>query len=51
MGRINFEKPRQKEFPFRRTVFIFDIPTDGSEPFLHEMLAPFGTVSKIQFDH
>ncbi len=51
VGRINFEKPREKEFPFRRTVFIFGIPIDGSESFLHEMLKPFGTVSKIQFDH
>lgn len=24
---------------------------DGSEEFLHEMLKPFGSVSKIQFDH
>eukprot|EP01083_Nonionella_stella_P224924 800191_1 len=51
VGRINFEKPREKEFPFRRTVFIFGIPMDGSESFLFEMLKPFGTVSKIQFDH
>merc|ERR1712154_174688 len=51
VGRINFEKPREKEFPFRRTVFIFGIPVDGSEEFLHEMLKPFGSVSKIQFDH
>eukprot|EP00484_Ammonia_sp_Unknown_P014050 CAMPEP_0197078364 /NCGR_PEP_ID=MMETSP1384-20130603/213082_1 /TAXON_ID=29189 /ORGANISM="Ammonia sp." /LENGTH=1108 /DNA_ID=CAMNT_0042517229 /DNA_START=15 /DNA_END=3341 /DNA_ORIENTATION=- len=51
VGRLNFEKPREKEFPFRRTVFIFGIPVDGSERFLHEMLKPFGTVSKIQFDH
>merc|ERR1712154_307494 len=51
VGRVNFEKPREKEFPFRRTVFIFGIPVDESEQFLHEMLKPFGTVSKIQFDH
>ena len=51
VGRLAFEKPREKEFPFRRTVFIFGIPVDSSEEFLHEMLKPFGSVSKIQFDH
>ena len=51
VGRLNFEKPREKEFPFRRTVFIFGIPMDDSRSFLHEMLSPFGSVSKIQFDH
>merc|ERR1712130_529424 len=51
VGRLDFEKPKEKEFPFRRTVFIFGIPVDSSEAFLREMLKPFGTVSKIQFDH
>lgn len=51
VGRPNFEKPREKEFPFRRTVFIFGVPRDEGEEFLKEMLEPFGNVSKIQFDH
>jgi hypothetical protein len=51
VGRPNFEKPREKEFPFRRTVFIFGIPAKNSMDFLREMLKPFGTVNKIQFDH
>merc|ERR1712130_398836 len=51
VGRLDFEKPKEKEFPFRRTVFLFGIPSGNeSENFLREMLAPFGTVSKIQFD-
>merc|ERR1712176_1079535 len=38
VGRMDFEKPKEKEFPFRRTVFIFGIPVDSSEAFLREML-------------
>jgi len=50
VGRLDFEKPK-KEFPFRRTVFLFGIPSGEGEAFLSEMLRPFGTISKIQFDH
>merc|ERR1719361_66833 len=50
VGRANFEKPREKEFPFRRTVFLFGIPHEKSQEFVNEMLKPFGSISKTQFD-
>ena len=50
VGRANFEKPREKEFPFRRTVFLFGIPHEHSQEFVNEMLKPFGSISKTQFD-
>ena len=50
VGRANFEKPREKEFPFRRTVFLFGIPCEKSQEFVNEMLKPFGSISKTQFD-
>ena len=31
-------------------MFLFGIPHDESEQFVHEMLAPFGSISKISFD-
>merc|ERR1712048_401993 len=38
VGRLDFEKPKEKEFPFRRTVFLFGIPSENATDFLKEML-------------
>merc|ERR1712176_1321023 len=34
VGRLDFEKPKEKEFPFRRTVFLFGIPSENATDFL-----------------
>ncbi len=44
IGRIGFQTPIEKQFPFRRTSY-------SSNLWLTEMLSPFGKLSKIKFDH
>jgi len=50
VGRENFEKPKQMEFPFRRTVFAYGIPLDKDENWVRQQFECFGGVNKIQFD-
>merc|ERR1712154_244449 len=51
VGRLGFERPQEKQFPFRRTVFCFGLPMDCNEKYVTEMLSPFGKLSKVKFDH
>ena len=42
-----------EQFPLRRTVFVYGIPPQDDPKaleFLHDMLKPFGQITKIQFD-
>jgi len=50
VGRENFEKPKQMEFPFRRTVFAYGIPLDKDADWVRQQFECFGGVNKIQFD-
>jgi len=51
VGRENFKRPQEKQFPFRRTVFVFGLPIDCDEKYVYGMLTPFGKLSKVTFDH
>jgi len=51
VGRLGFERPQEKQFPFRRTVFVFGLPMACDEKYVTEMLSPFGKLSKVLFDH
>ena len=51
VGRLGFERPQEKQFPFRRTVFVFGLPMNCKEKYVTEMLSPFGKLSKVKFDH
>ena len=51
VGRRGFERPQEKQFPFRRTVFVFGLPMECEEKYVTEMLSPFGKLSKVKFDH
>lgn len=51
VGRLNFQRPQEKQFPFRRTVFVFGLPMDCDEKYVSTMLSPFGKLSAVTFDH
>jgi len=51
VGRLNFVRPQEKQFPFRRTVFVFGLPMDCDEKYVNGMLSPFGKLSAVTFDH
>merc|ERR1712176_782097 len=39
VGRRAFKPPMEKLFPFRRSVFIFGLPLDAKDEFVHRMLS------------
>jgi len=51
VGRHNFKAPTEKQFPFRRSVFIYGLRRDADEDYIRAMLSAFGGVSKVHFDH
>ncbi|ETO15985.1 hypothetical protein RFI_21377 [Reticulomyxa filosa] len=50
IGRKNFRVPSEKEFPFRRTVFVYGLPPDATEDTVKAMLSTFGSVTKAEMD-
>merc|ERR1719295_1132382 len=51
VGRERFQPPTEKQFPFRRSVFIYGLHKDADEAYIRSMLSAFGGVSKVHFDH
>lgn len=50
VGRPNFSEPERQEFPFRRTVFVYGLPSIADEPYIRNMCSSFGQIKKIKFD-
>eukprot|EP00485_Elphidium_margaritaceum_P005146 CAMPEP_0202697304 /NCGR_PEP_ID=MMETSP1385-20130828/10629_1 /ASSEMBLY_ACC=CAM_ASM_000861 /TAXON_ID=933848 /ORGANISM="Elphidium margaritaceum" /LENGTH=1011 /DNA_ID=CAMNT_0049353733 /DNA_START=619 /DNA_END=3654 /DNA_ORIENTATION=- len=51
IGRKRFIPPSEKQFPFRRSVYIYGLPVYADEKYIYDMLNAFGGVTKVQFDH
>jgi len=51
VGRARFSPPMEKQFPFRRSVYLYGLPWYADEKYIFSMLQAFGGVTKVQFDH
>jgi len=51
VGRKRFTPPTEKQFPFRRSVYIYGLPWYADEKYIYSMLNAFGGVTKVHFDH
>eukprot|EP01083_Nonionella_stella_P169489 574819_1 len=51
IGRSHFSPPSEKQFPFRRSVYIYGLPWYADDKYIYAMLNAFGGVTKVHFDH
>jgi len=50
VGRIGFKAPTEKQFPFRRSVYIYGLSLSATKEDVLSMLSAFGGVTKVKMD-